>query len=320
VLKSDVPLRWPDGPVVYATSDRVLRIDGRGGRAWLQSLLTTDLRSPCGGAARYALLLTPSGGIVTDAWVVERPSGDTEAFALVLPAALAERVHASLLRYLLNEDVEVVLDDQLRVITVQGRGAEELLTAVDGTVRRYTCPRLGAGGADVWVARSEVGRTLDRLSAAARSRGGGPVADDLWHARAVELGVPRAGVDFDERTSPHEAGLATRAVSLSKGCYLGQERVARQQRGADLARRLVQFEAPGARAVAEGSTVHDGSGAQVGRVTSVAHPMLDGAAALALGYVPPNLARPDARVMLGEVAARVRRVVGYVEAAGARTG
>jgi folate-binding protein YgfZ len=301
-------------PTVYLTRDRVIRVDGRGSRGWLHSLLTVDLRASAPNAARYALLLTAAGGIVSDAWVVERAAEGPDAFALVLPTSLAERVLALLRKYQLNEDISLAFDDASRVIAIQGSGAHLLVTRLEAALPVYACERLGVAGFDAWVAPSKLDRTLERLSVLAREMGGAGVDENVWSCAEVALGVPRAGVDFDEDTSPHEAGLAARAVSFSKGCYLGQERVARQQRRGGLARRLVQFEATGSGSVSPGSKVRDSSGAEAGQVTSVAQPA--SRSVLALGYVTPNLAEPGTFVTLDGMVGRVRRVVGVSTAAG----
>ena len=316
VSLSTMPQRWLDGPAaVHFTSDRVLRVKGGGSRRWLNSMLSADLRIPAPGAARYALLLGPAGGIVSDAWVVERGVGESETLALVLPESCAERAAGELERMVFNEEIALSFDDAVRVVSLQGPCGRDLL---DGPMARwdaYPCARLGRDGLDVWVAASQVDGLFTRWSATAHQLGGGVVdAVEWWFAR-VALGVPQAGVDFDESTSPHEAGLEGRAVSFTKGCYPGQEVVARQHRRGGLKRQLVQLDIEGAKRLAEGSTVRGPGGEEVGRVTSVGAATDEGTGILALASLTPPFAKPGARVMVGDRVARVRGVLGRLGAA-----
>ncbi|MGD0675046.1 MAG: glycine cleavage T C-terminal barrel domain-containing protein [Polyangiaceae bacterium] len=308
------PWRWLDDPAtVTTTADRVLRVEGGGSRNWLNSLLTADLRRVAPGTAGYALLLTPTGGIVTDAWVVDTGSQRSEAWALVLPAARAERASEALEKYLLNEAVTLTLDDTVRVVAIHGARGGELLEGAAGILKAYSCARLGPIGLDVWVPTAAVDGVVTRLSAAAYRLGGGAVGALDWSSARVALGVPQMGSDFDENLSPHEAGLEGRAVSFAKGCYLGQERVARQQRQGGLARRLVQLVVEGAERVAEGSIVCSPGGEEVGRVTSLAPASDEYRNVLALAGVTPNFAEPGTRLTVVERAAQVRLVIGRSE-------
>jgi folate-binding protein YgfZ len=302
-----MPLDTDHRPTTYLTGDRVLRVQGSGARAWLNSLLTADLRQASPGTARYTLLLSPAGGIVSDAWAVECAA---DTLALVLPVGRAKQVHEVLERYLLNEDVSLAFDDAVRVLTVAGARGPELLLEL-GEAPPYACDRLGVGGYDVWIAAARLESILERLS---------DIIDaGAWSAWRIALGVPRAGVDFDEGTSPHEAGLEGRAVSFAKGCYLGQERVARQRRLGGLTQRLVQLEVHGSEPVPQGAIVRDPTGMEAGRVTSAA-PISERGSIPALAYLPPHLAHPGTRVLFDGRPAQVRRIVGQAEASALQTG
>jgi folate-binding protein YgfZ len=303
---------------VHVTDDRVLRVDGAGARSWLNSLLTIDLRSATPEAARYALLLTPTGGIVSDAWVVECGTCDRERLALVLPKSRSEVVHRSLEKYLLNEDVALAFDDDVVVIALAGVDRLAVVPAGPKARNIYASARLGAGGSDLWVDRSESARTTEELTLAALRCGGGLVDPESWNAARVQLAVPMAGVDFDEELTPHEAGLDRRAVSLSKGCYLGQERVARQQRRGELGRRLVQLEVEGGAvstpALPARARVFTPAAEPVGSVTSVGAAIAPGASrVLALGQVNPAHAVADEALSVEGRSARVRVVLGSAE-------
>jgi folate-binding protein YgfZ len=308
--------RWLDDPVaVYRTTDRVLRVAGPGSRPWLNSLLTIDLRSTAANVGRYALLLSAQGGVVSDLWVVEPANQASDSLALIIPSSHAPVVWTTLNRYLLNEPVTLSFDDAVCVVTVQGPRGRAVLDRLPGAAC-YETSRLDKGGFDLLVPTSQIGAAISVLSSAAAQLGGGTLSAPDWSSGRVALGVPQVGIDFDEGTSPHEAGLVERAVSLTKGCYLGQQRVAKQFRQGGLERRLTQLGIEGADRTAEGSEVHDTAGATIGRVTSVGNRAAEGSARiLALAYVAPAFAEVGAPVRVEGRAAQVRRVVGRGELA-----
>jgi folate-binding protein YgfZ len=213
-------------------------------------------------------------------------------------------------KYLLNEEVHVEFDHAIRVVSLLGSKARQLAMGPAAAMPAYSSGRLEIEGIDVWVPAAETDCILERLSAAANRLGGGGIDAVEWSSARVSLGVPLAGVDFDENTSPHEAGLEGRAVSFSKGCYLGQELVAHQRRRGELRRRLVLLELEEPGPVSERSTVRDLTGAEVGRVTSVAPARGGDRSLFALGYVAPPVAEVGTRVSLDGGAARVQRVAG----------
>jgi folate-binding protein YgfZ len=107
-----------------------------------------------------------------------------------------------------------------------------------------------------------------------------------WAAEALRIPTrtPRLGVDTDDRTIPNEVSWLTTAVHLNKGCYRGQETVARVNNLGRPPRRLVMLNLDGSadRIPETGSSVTTAEGRVVGRVGSVAHHYEDGPIALAL--------------------------------------
>jgi folate-binding protein YgfZ len=304
-------LSWVHETVaVRPTSDRVLLVEGRGSRAWLHSLLTADLRDASRGPARYALLLNPKGGIVSDAWVVESAARSSEGLALVVPLTTADLVHQMLDRYLITEALAVSIEPTLRVITVQGPRAADAVARVASSHTTYPCARLHPDGIDVWARADVAENAVDQLSQEAALLGGGVLEAEDWVRAHVVLAVPRATVDFDESSSPHEAGLDERAVSMSKGCYPGQEVVAKQHRRSGLSKRLTQLVLDSADGVHSGAVVRDVDGAEVGRVTSAAGGPGGG---FALAVLLPPFAEPGMSLTVAERRAHVRRVVGKAD-------
>ncbi|HEX5657284.1 MAG TPA: hypothetical protein VFX59_08815 [Polyangiales bacterium] len=270
---------------VYVTTDRVVRVRGDDARSWLNGQITNDVRTLAGDHAVYALTLTAKGRVISDLWALD----DAPGMALVLPEARASAALERFDKHIIMEDVELE-PAEVRVITVQGPRASEVVEGLG--VRRYACARL-TEGFDVWDADLAV------LTARATTLGGGVLDAEGWAAAHLALGVPRVGVDFGDDTYPQEAGLR-RALSFGKGCYLGQEVVYMLENRGQLARRLVQLEAPGAE---PGSEITDEAGKKLGSLTSAASPF-------ALGLVKRSHAEPGQTVLVGGSPVRVRTVVG----------
>ena len=119
--------------------------------------------------------------------------------------------------------------------------------------------------------------------------------DDELELLRIRAGTPRFGREIDDRVLPAEAGLDARAVDFEKGCYPGQEPIARQHYRGRVNRTLRVLEIEGSESPAyDAELVHGGK--VVGRVTSSAR---DGDHVLALGYVRVEVP-PDALLHLGE--------------------
>jgi folate-binding protein YgfZ len=151
-----------------------------------------------------------------------------------------------------------------------------------------------------------------RLSDALVARGARPVDPDTWNVVRVEAATPVFGADMDEDTIPLEAGIEDRAISFTKGCYVGQEVIVRvRDRGhGRVARRLVGLAAPAEGVlpvVAPGDRLRAGD-RDVGRVTSAAFSPVLGRT-VALGYVQRDLADPGTSVDAVHGAAVVPLVV-----------
>ena len=145
----------------------------------------------------------------------------------------------SLERQIIMEDVELALDEELRVLSAQGPAA---LRACAGSPRTFPCAELEAGGAFVLVSASERDAKLAELTAAAEREGGCSVDEAGFTLARLRVGRPLLGLDFGERAYPQEAGLKGLAVSFNKGCYLGQEVVCTLEHRGKRSRRLVRLE------------------------------------------------------------------------------
>jgi folate-binding protein YgfZ len=216
-----------------AVLDRAfVRASGPDAVAYLQSMVSNDVEAVAPGAGTYALLLTPKARVIADLEVFRVD----EDLVLACPPQAAGDVLETLVRARFRKKVALDPADFALVW----------------------------GDADGALASLDTPAGVERLLAAAP--GNGAVTEADWELARIEAGMPRFGHEFDASSMPAEAGLETRAISFTKGCYPGQEPVARlHYRGhANRGVRGVRF---------DGGTVDPGSdvtvdGAKMGRITS----------------------------------------------------
>jgi folate-binding protein YgfZ len=282
-----------EGAGLVDRSDRdVLAIPGADRLSWLHSLTTQHLERLAEGTGVEALLLSPHGHVehhlvLTDlagtTWADVEP-GSGEALSTFLDR----------MRFLLRVEPALVTAEWALLSLVGPRGDGVLAAAglpvpaephavlpVDGGgwVRRMPPVGDGADVVDLLVPRSELAARADALLAA----GATPAGRDAYEALRVEARRPRFGVDTDHRTIPNETGWLTSAVHLDKGCYRGQETVARVHNLGRPPRRLVLLHLDGLseELPAPGTPVLSGT-REVGRAGTVVRHHELGVIALAL--------------------------------------
>ncbi|MDH3817137.1 MAG: hypothetical protein OES21_00905 [Myxococcales bacterium] len=201
---------------VLTLSDRaIISVSGDDAREWLQGQLTNQVEGVEAGDSTYAFVLSLKGRILADVYALVRE----DDVWLDVPATQVDALLERLDRYIIMEDVDLEVLDDLHVIAAQGPSADEV---ADGG---WPADRLGTGGRQWVVSSSELESELERLTVRARELGGGWVSDQAWNHIRVLRGRPRFGVDFGDWTYPQESGLNPVAVSFNKGCYVGQETV-----------------------------------------------------------------------------------------------
>jgi aminomethyltransferase len=221
-------------------------------------MVSNDVEALAVGEACDALLLTPKGRVTATLRVLRRGEHD---YLLLTEPDLGEPVRSQLLRARFATRAEVELEEHESQLWL-GEHADPPSGSVSVRTRDYGVP-----GFEVLDAQAPAGAAeLD--------------ADELERLR-IEAGTPLYGRDIDDRVLPAEAGLVERSVSFTKGCYPGQEPIARlHYRGhANRSLRVLRIEETSLPAP-DAEIVHDGRA--VGRVTSAA-PADDGV--VALGYV-----------------------------------
>jgi folate-binding protein YgfZ len=287
-------------------------ISGQDRGSYLNGLLTNDTASLRAGEGCYSAYLTPQGRMIADMWVYEL--GDV--MLMTLGRDVKDLVLARLDQFIFSEDVQLGdVTDTFAHVAVVGPLAARTVAAVlglgeadrlaslgeHGSLRAafagtpaivLRVSDLGAPGFDVLVDAHQSSALLEALGGAGAEGVDAESADVL----RVEAGLPKFHRDMDEDTIPLEAGLETRAISMTKGCYVGQEVIVRVlHRGhGRVARRLVGLTFDGDRVPAGGSPVHAGD-REVGRVTSAVRSVAL-KKPIALAYLHRDFTDPGHRV------------------------
>jgi folate-binding protein YgfZ len=244
----------------YIRPRAYVRVQGPDAAGLLQRVTSNDVLA---GDSCEALILTPRGRVIAPLLVWRRGEDD---FLLLTEPELGETVRAHLARMRVAANCEIELEEHTSAIVLGG--AEGIPTG------DYAVPAV---------------EVLDSEPDAE------PADDDLERLRILAR-TPRWGREIDDGILPAEAGLDERAVSFTKGCYPGQEPLARLQHRGHVNRTLRVLELDGEAAPTAAEIVH--AGRVVGRVTSAVP-------GLALGYVRVEVA-DGAEVEVDGRAARVR--------------
>lgn len=249
-------------------------VTGRDAAAHLQRMLSNDVEALDIGEACEALLLTAKARVIATTTVYRRGHED---FLLLTEPGLGERLRHELLRMRFAAKCAIELEDHTSVLVLGGEA-----------------PRGAVPNAEYGLAGYEL---LD-AEAPTTAR---PVDETELERLRLLAATPRFGLELDDRVLPAEAGLESRAISFTKGCYPGQEPVARlHYRGHP--NRLLRVLAVGGGQLPERDTPLRLDGKDVGRITSAAHDAEHGV--VALGYVRREVP-PAALLDAGGVEARI---------------
>lgn len=212
-----------------------LRVTGSDAAAFLQSQLTADVGTLAGDAAGLAAWCSPPGRVIALMWLATGPEG----FLAVLPRALADGVTARLRKYLMR--ARVTIADVSAQTAIAGLSADEPGSLVSLAPAHDPLRLIHLPGP-----RALLVGPADSLEAA---RGAWPAAaPGAWDALAVRLGEPEVYPETSESWVPQMLNLdLLGAVSFRKGCYPGQEIVARTQHLGRIKRRLFRYHVTGPR-------------------------------------------------------------------------
>jgi folate-binding protein YgfZ len=240
--------------VIDLTHWSILRVQGKDRASFLNAMLTNDVASLDTHHGCHSMMTTVKGKIISELFVFARAREHT----LVVSQGDFEETVNVLKKHIIHEDVTV--DDvshEYGILGVEGPKAKEIIHRLLGTGRLPKSPFdwverefesfsivvvrntvSGEPGYHVMVPAREVLRIRNYLVQAARGSDGLPVGRTAWNIRRVENGLPWFGIDFSGDNFPQESRLGY-AVSYTKGCFRGQETLARLERRGHVNRVLV---------------------------------------------------------------------------------
>ncbi|HEY2894914.1 MAG TPA: glycine cleavage system aminomethyltransferase GcvT [Pirellulales bacterium] len=287
-----------------------LRFKGPEGLAFLDRVLTRDIRDTKPGQVRYSLITNDEGGILDDVLVYATSSGPSASYLLVVNAGNRDKIVAWLNAHRASDEFSDETRDSA-MIAVQGPRALEVLKALlpfdAARLRYYGCTSLDWDGAPTLLSRTgytgEDGCELilpasvaqakwEQLVAAAADCGGRPAGLGARDTLRLEAGMPLYGHELTEEIDPYQAGLQY-AVSIKDRTFPGSGVLASKAERPGTERRA-GWVLEGKRVPREGYAVFY-RGEPVGRVTSgTFSPTLE--RPIAMGYVPAELAAPGTQV------------------------
>ncbi|MDQ3210129.1 MAG: hypothetical protein M3Q20_02965 [Actinomycetota bacterium] len=228
---------------VDLSSYRKVQVQGSDARRWLHDLVTTDVASLTPGQARRSLLLDPTGHIRADVHV----ACDDDGFWLLQASDQLVHIGEALAPFVLSSDVR--LADMTSERGLASLGGEDTQGFAPSTLGRGHDLLVGAG--------ADLGALTDHTA----------VGADAVEVLRIREGRARMGHDFDGTSIPAEAGLEV-LIDITKGCFLGQESVARVRNLGHPPRVLLHLTSP--QAVAPGAEIANPAGETIGVVTSAA--------------------------------------------------
>ena len=279
--------------LVLTGSDRVRLLNGQ---------VTNNVKDLPEGAGCYAALVTNKGKMQSDLNIYILPGEILLDFEPGLGAAVSDRFN----KFIIADDVQVIdAAPHYGLLSVQGPRAWAAVERVglnftrpenefesrsikDETLGEIYCmnqPRTGTSGFDLFAPANSLAALADKLIAAAKQIGGRPCGWRALETARIEAGIPRFGSEMDETNLAPEAGIESRAVSYTKGCYIGQEVIARIRTYGQVAKALrgLQFANEAGSLPRKGDKLVSGD-KEVGYVCSAIHsPALN--ANVGFGYV-----------------------------------
>jgi folate-binding protein YgfZ len=287
-----------DAAVVEQHWMGVLKLTGSDRQSWLQGMVTNEVEKLAPGQGCYAAHLNPQGKLVAQMIVLVAE----EELWLLVERTAAAKLAAAFDKLIIMEDVQVQdVSDEYDVISLLGPKAQGLLEmwarqSLPGTglYRHRLLPQgrvLAVDlGFEVIVPHLASPDVLRQIQAA----GAVSIDQETWNVVRTEAGLPLYGVDVDETTTMPELGQ--HGISYDKGCYIGQEVVARIKYIGHVNRRFVGFVTEGT-GVPEIRSAVQMKGKEVGYVTTaVFSPKLG--RSIALGFVNRVAAEPGTAVIL----------------------
>ena len=248
------------GGIVDLSTRAKFRLGGSDRVRYLNGQVTNDVRQASASQTLYACVTDAKGRIAGDVFI----HAASDALMVDAEGSLREALGPRLERYIIADDVELADDsDAWRLWHVFGPAASAFTPGENGVLKST---RLGLEGVDIWCPTS---------SGPPQAIGPALSAEDFETLRILH-GIPRHPNELNAEVFPPEAGIESRAMSYTKGCYIGQEVLSRIRTTGKMPRELVRWRSyapvtPGESVFAAGDQVK-----AIGTITSsVRHPVLE---------------------------------------------
>ena len=268
---------------------------------FLHGQVTNDVKKLRAGEGCYAAITTAKGKMESDLNIFAL----ADELLLDFEPGLTGKILQRLEKFIVADDVQIVdVHPHYGLLSVQGPKAGDVIRSLDlfaeipakqfgsvkmsdatlGEIYLANNARIADGGFDLFVPNNSLGAVANKLIAASKQVGGCECGWQAFETARIEAGIPRFGADMDETNIPLECGIESRAVTYTKGCYIGQEvinrihsvgHVNRELRGLRLVNDLELLPKKGDK------LFH--AGGEVGRVTSAVKSPVFGN--IALGYI-----------------------------------
>ena len=279
--------------LVLTGADRVRLLNGQ---------VTNNVKDLPVGSGCYAALVTNKGRMQSDLNIYMLP----DEILLDFEPGVADLIAKRFEKFIIADDVQVIdAAPHYGLLSVQGPQAWGAIERIgldfakpekafqsaslkDETLGEIYCvnqPRVGTNGFDLFAPVNSLGALADKLIAATKQSGGRATGWRALETARIEAGIPRFGAEMDETNLAPEAGIESRAISYTKGCYIGQEVIARIRTYGQVAKALrgLRFADNADELPRKGDKICSGE-KEVGYVSSAIHsPTLK--ANIALGYV-----------------------------------
>jgi folate-binding protein YgfZ len=309
-----------NGCAVYELGFRGrLSLTGSDRLRWLNGMVTNNIRDLAAGRGVYAFLLNPQGHILGDMFVFN----EGETLLVETDRSQVEKIVATFDHYIIMDDVVVTnISEQRTALGVAGPESRALLIAA-----RMQVPELqllqavtlkcdcDCGCVECTIVRGEDAayesyeiwldpKDVYNLWRVLLKAGATAVGCEALEMQRIVNGIPLYGADIRERDLPQETEQM-RALSFSKGCYVGQEIVERIRSRGSVHRKFTAFLIEGEAAIASGTKIIAGE-KEVGEITSSALvPTSNGERIVALGYIRRELGVPERELVIGNANAKV---------------
>lgn len=307
VTYGDLPAEWravvESVGVADLSSRGRLCVVGADRHRFLHGQVTNEVAKLRPGEGCFAGLVSAKGRLEMDLHI----SCLEEEFIVDFEPGHTDAVRSRLEAYVIGDDVQIVdaapfyglasvqgprskdVIDRLELgvaLPVKDHGIVAVNDATFGLVYVANHPRLGSVGFDLFVPQAGLAAMFERTVRAAADLEGRACGSHAWEQARVEAGIPRYGVDMDDSNLAPETGIERRGISYSKGCYIGQEIIARIRTYGQVAKalRVLEFAESTKALPTRGDKLWTPVGKEVGYVTSAVRSFASGRV-VGMGYV-----------------------------------